>query len=199
MKKFAFLVVLGFLSTFTHAQDKGTEAKPPDAPKKTAPSNASKPKQKIGEPSTATDFLLRGTLKQEADDMVGALEDYNAAIGIDDKFPRAYLARGSVKFILQDFEAAMVDFNTTIELAEAEVEACNKRGHVKTILEDHKGATKEFNKSSALKPVLAEAFFNRGNVKYFSDDKTGCCEDLQKAGELGYLKAYNYIRQYCQD
>jgi hypothetical protein len=86
-----------------------------------------------------------------------------------------------------------------IDLAEKEIDACNKRKNVKIILEDHRGATKEANKAASMKPILAEALFNRGNVKYFLDDKTGCCEDLQQSGDLGYLKAYNYIRKYCQD
>ena len=195
MKKIAFLVALCIISTIALAQDKSTENKAKKTAERPATVKPSKPK--AGGPTTATDFLLLGNIKQEADDMEGALDDYNKAIQIDDKFSRAYLSRGSVKFILQDFEAAIVDFNTTIDLAEKEMEVCNKRGNVKTLLEDHKGATKEFNKAASMRPILAEALFNRGNVKYFLEDKTGCCEDLQLAGELGYLKSYSYIKKYC--
>ena len=204
MKPIAIICSLLLISNLALSQNKGVENKP-DAAKSTSettPTNkpaVNKPKPKIGEPTTAIDFLLRGNIRQEADDMDGALADFNESIAIDDQFSRAYLARGSVKFILQDFEAAIVDFNMTIDLAEKQIEVCNKRGNVKTILEDHKGANKEFNKAAAMKPILAEALFNRGNVKYFLEDKTGCCEDLQTAGGLGYLKAYNYIRKYCQD
>lgn len=205
MKKLVLLILIVASATGVTAQNKGSEVKPDEAKKTpqkavtaTPSAERSKPKPKSGEPSTAIDFLLRGNIKQEADDMEGALEDYNTSISIDDKFPRGYLSRGAVKFILQDFEAAIVDFNTAIELAEKEIEACNKRGNVKTILEDHKGATKEFNKAEAMRPILAESLFNRGNVKYFLDDKTGCCEDLQTSGNLGFLKSYNYIRKYCQ-
>ena len=199
MKKLVLFTSLCIICSAALAQDKGTENKPKSAQPKQTTGAQEKAKPKIGGPRTATDYLLRGNAKQEADDMKGALEDYNLAIGLDDKYPRAYLSRGSVKFILQDFEAAIVDFNTAIDLAEKEIEACNKRGNVKTILEDHKGATKEFNKAASMKPILAESLFNRGNVKYFLDDKEGCCEDLQKAGDLGFLKAYNYIRKYCQE
>ena len=198
MKNLVFFTALCILTTVALAQDKSPNAEPKQAVKPAATKDE-KVKPKTGEPTTAIDFLLRGNTKQDADDMKGALEDYNESIKVDEEFARAYLARGSVKFILQDFEAAIVDFNMTIDLAEKEIETCNKRGNVKTILEDHKGATREFNKAAAMKPVLAEALFNRGNVKYFLEDKTGCCEDLQKSGDLGYLKAYNYIRQYCQD
>ena len=78
------------------------------------------------------------------------------------------------------------------------MESARKRGNVKTILEDHKGATKEYNRESSLKPVLAEGLYNLGNVKFFLGDKEGCCADLKKSGELGYLKAYSYIKKYCQ-
>ncbi|MBL4754527.1 MAG: hypothetical protein JKY52_13150 [Flavobacteriales bacterium] len=201
MKIFAVLFLLLSSSSYVLAQENGVESKPESTKEKTekAPAAANKPKSKVGEPSTATDFLLRGKSKQEADDLEGALADYDKAIEIDDKFPRAYLARGSIKFILQEFEAAIIDFNVAIDLAEKEIGASKKRGNVKTILEDHKGATKEFKKAASMKPILAEALFYRGNVKFFLDDKTGCCEDLQTSGDLGYLKAYNYIRKYCQD
>ena len=202
MLKLVYIATIVAFATCAVAQDKGGK-KPddgakvsPQAPRKDA---APKPKPKVGEPTTAIDFLLQGNIKQDADDMEGALEDYNTSIKLDDEFPRGYLSRGSVKFILQDFEAAIVDFNTAIELAEKEIENCTKRGNVKIILEDHKGATKEFNKAASMKPILAESLFNRGNVKYFLDDKTGCCEDLQKSGNLGFLKSYNYIRKYCQE
>ena len=92
----------------------------------------------------------------------------------------------------------MRDLNTAIELTEELINASIKRGNVKTILEDWKGAAKEFNKSNLLKPVLGEALFNRGNVKYFLEDNAGCCEDLEKAGKYGFLRAYSYIKKYCQ-
>ena len=199
MKKLAVFFTLLFCSALVLAQDPGAENKSDETKQKTEQAPEEKSKPKVGEPRSATDFLLRGNTKQEADDLDGALEDYNKAIELDDKFPRSYLARGTIKFILQEFEAAIIDFNVTIDLAEKEIEASNKRGNVKTILEDHKGATKEFNKAAGMKPILAEALFYRGNVKFFLDDKEGCCEDLQTSGELGYLKAYNYIKKYCED
>jgi len=194
MKKFLLFTAFYIMTTVVAAQVKNPETEPRElAPKE------EKAKSKVGLPTTSVDFLLRGNTKQDADDMKGALEDYNQSIKIDDEFARGYLSRGSVKFILQDFEAAIVDFNMAIDLAEKKINACNKRKNVKIILEDHKGATKEANKAASMKPILAEALFNRGNVKYFLDDTTGCCEDLQTSGDLGFLKAYNYIRKYCQD
>jgi tetratricopeptide (TPR) repeat protein len=198
MKSVIFFVVFSMITTSVAAQDKSPSTQPnEEVPKDAEPKK--KTKSKIGQPTTALDFLLRGNAKQGADNMKGALEDYNECIKIDEEFARGYLSRGSVKFILQDFEAAIVDFNMAIDFSEKEIEECNKRKNVKIILEDHKGATKEANKVAAMRPILAEALFNRGNVKYFLEDKTGCCEDLQKSGDMGYLQAYNYIRKYCQD
>ena len=48
-----------------------------------------------------------------------------------------------------------------------------------------------------LKPNFAEAYISRGLAKYGSGDKKGACLDLNKAEKLGYLRAYDLIKQYC--
>jgi len=148
-------------------------------------------------PKTARDFLRRGDARGEAGDYDGAMFDYNKALELNPELAGAYLSRGAINFILQDFQTALTDCNKAIELSQKLIESHNNRGRVKTILEDYPGATKEYNKAGEIKPGLAKAHYVRGNVKYFLGDKEGSCTDLIKAGDLGYLKAYTYIKQYC--
>ncbi|MFH1320121.1 MAG: hypothetical protein ABII90_05635, partial [Bacteroidota bacterium] len=66
------------------------------------------------------------------------------------------------------------------------------------ILEDFQGAAQDKNMVSALRPALAKAYYKRGNIKHFLGDDEGSCTDLLTAGELGYMRAYSYIRKYCE-
>ena len=41
------------------------------------------------------------------------------------------------------------------------------------------------------------AYYNRGLAKIQLGQKDSGCLDLSKAGELGYVEAYEAIKQYC--
>jgi len=192
----------------TVIQDTTTKKKPAESTVKNVSKTKSKPTAtavtggqrtppgKKG-PVTAGDYLRRGDAKGKSGDYEGALQDYNKSIELDPKLGGAYLSRGAINFILQKLESAVADCDKSIELNEALVEFHLKRSRVKTILEDHKGASMENNKASKVRPDLAKAHFVRGNVKYFLGEKESGCTDLIKASGLGYLKAYTYIKQYC--
>lgn len=149
-------------------------------------------------PTTAGYYLKRGDMKSGSADYEGAMEDYNKAIELDPELGGAYLSRSTTHFILQDFQSALSDCDKSIELNSDLIELHVRRALVKVILEDYQGSTQEYNKVSEIKPSLAKAYYVRGNIKYFMGDTEGSCTDLIKSGELGYLKAYTYIKQYCE-
>ena len=194
IKRILFVMVLSLISNGLFSQQ---EKKP--VQKKTTPAGVKNEKRPPAPKAfAATDFYRSGTEKQELNDLVGAIDDFNKALEMDPGFFMAILSRGKVRFVQQDFENAMRDFDQTIVITEKLMEEAKKKGNVKIILGDHKGATKDFFHSDSMKPILAEALFNRGNVRNFLDNKEGCCEDLKKSSELGYLKAYEYLKKYCQ-
>lgn len=43
-----------------------------------------------------------------------------------------------------------------------------------------------------------ELYFFRALVKFNLNQKSAACLDLSSAGEYGYVKAYDYIRDYCK-
>ncbi len=45
--------------------------------------------------------------------------------------------------------------------------------------------------------MFADAYYGRGVAKLGLGWKESGCLDLSKAGELGYSKAYEAIRKYC--
>ncbi len=79
--------------------------------------------------------------------------------------------------------------NKAEEYYDSGIEKANSR--------DYQGAIKEFDKAIKLNPKLADAYYNRGLAKIELDQKDSGCLDLSKAGELGFDKAYEAIKEYC--
>ena len=109
-----------------------------------------------------------------------------------------YFEQGNAKDNLQDYRGAIEDYNKAIKINPQYAEAYYNRGNAKDDLEDYRGAIEDFNKAIKIIPQDAGAFYNRGVAKYKLGDKSGACLDWSKAGELGEMKAYDLIKQYCK-
>ncbi len=62
---------------------------------------------------------------------------------------------------------------------------------------DYEGAIKKFDKAIEINHKYAEAYYNRGLAKIKLGQKYSGCLDLSRAGKLGYSKADEAIKQYC--
>jgi len=149
------------------------------------------------DPNYAPAYFLRGNIKDNFDDRHGAMKDYNMAIEKNPKFADAYFARGNVKMKLQDYYGAIADFTSCISLNENNIEAYFNRGKAKQFLQAYEDAINDCSKIIQLHPKNVDAYFMRGILRIeFGDMKNGCL-DLSKAGELGDLKAYEMIKEKC--
>jgi tetratricopeptide (TPR) repeat protein len=110
----------------------------------------------------------------------------------------SYLNTGYEKFKLSDYKGAIADYTKAIELDPGYTEAYNYRGNAKDKLSDYSGAIADYTKAIELDPNYAKAYINRGLVKIQSGQKENGCLDLSKARELGFEKANDLIRKYCQ-
>jgi len=149
-------------------------------------------------PNDAEAYYKRGSAKTSLKDYKGAIEDYNKAIELDPNYALAYYKRGAAKRRLgqKDFKGAIQDFSKAIELNPNYAGAYYNRGNTKYELKDYKGAIQDFSKAIELNPH-AGAYYNRGIAKIESGQKDNGCLDLSKAGELGYVEAYEAIKEYC--
>jgi tetratricopeptide (TPR) repeat protein len=144
-------------------------------------------------------YYLRANIKSNFDDRHGAMKDYNIALQKNPKFADAYFSRGNVKMKLQDYYGAIADFSSAIGLNENYVEAYYNRGKAKQFLQAYEDAINDCTKIIDIKPGNNDAFYLRGVLRIdFGDLKNGCL-DLSKAGELGDLKAYEVIRERCNN
>jgi tetratricopeptide (TPR) repeat protein len=149
------------------------------------------------DPNHSPAYYLRGNIKDRFDDRHGAMKDYNSAIEKNPKSADAFFARGNVKMKLQDYYGAIDDFSAAITINENYIEAYFNRGKAKQMLQAYQDAINDCTKIIQINPKSVDAYYMRGILRIdFGDMKNGCL-DLSKAGELGDLKAYEVIKDRC--
>ncbi|MBX2962798.1 MAG: tetratricopeptide repeat protein [Cyclobacteriaceae bacterium] len=149
------------------------------------------------DPNYASAYYFRGNIKAQFDDRHGAMKDYNTALEKNPKMSEAFFARGNVKMKLQDYYGAIDDYTAAIALNENFVEAYYNRGKAKQYLQAYQDAINDCSKIIAINKKNVDAYYMRGLLRIeFGDLKNGCL-DLSKAGELGDLKAYELIKEKC--
>jgi tetratricopeptide (TPR) repeat protein len=142
-------------------------------------------------------YYIRGNIKDSFDDRHGAMKDYNLALEKNSKFADAFFARGNVKMKLQDYYGAIDDYSSAIAINENYIEAYFNRGKAKQYLAAYEDAINDCTKIIQINAKNVDAYYMRGLLKInFGDLKNGCL-DLSKAGELGDLKAYEAIKEKC--
>lgn len=149
------------------------------------------------DPNYSQAYYVRGNIKDAFDDRHGAMKDYNHAVEKNPKFGDAFFARGNVKMKLQDYYGAIDDYTAAIALNENYIEAYFNRGKAKQFLQAYEDAINDCTKIIQIHPKNIDAYYMRGILRIdFGDMKNGCL-DLSKAGELGDLKAYEVIKEKC--
>ncbi len=144
-------------------------------------------------------YYMRGNIKQRFGDIHGAMKDYNESVEANSKFPEAYFERGNIKYMLQDYYGAINDYTQAITLNENNLEAYYKRGQAKQQLEAYQDAINDCTQILNKDPKNVDAYFLRGVLRIEYGKLAEGCLDLSKAGELGDLKAYEMIRERCND
>ena len=142
-------------------------------------------------------YYVRGNIKTAFEDFHGAMKDYNTAVDINPKYADAFFARGNTKMKLQDYYGAIADYSSAIAINENYVEAYFNRGKAKQYLQAYEDAINDCSKIIQINSRSIDAYYMRGLLRIeFGDTKNGCL-DLSKAGELGDLKAYEAIKERC--
>ncbi len=148
---------------------------------------------------TAADYFYRGYYAlYKLQNYQGAIKDFNQAIELKSDYAAAYNNRGIAKENLKDYQGAIQDFNKAIELKNDFADAYYNRGRAKGEFQNHQGAIQDFNKAIELESDFLAAYCFRGLLKYLLGDKYGACNDWSKAGELGEVKAYDWIQKHCK-
>lgn len=142
-------------------------------------------------------YLFRGVVKSNLNDYRGAIADYDKAIKNNFACGDAYSCRGKAYSNLGNYIKAIEDFTQAMVFSQ-DSENYLLRGYCKAKLNDYRGAIDDYTAAIKRNPQNAKAYYRRGILRINNDMKDIGCLDLSKAGELGYTKAYDDIKQYCQ-
>jgi tetratricopeptide (TPR) repeat protein len=124
-------------------------------------------------------------------------EAYTDYIQLKPENHSAYFMRGQARENLEDYSGAMSDYNMVIALNPTDGLCFYLRARLKGKRNDYRGAIADCNTAIKFDCQDAGVYFIRGVSKIVVDEKEGGCLDLSKAGELGYEKAYEVIRELC--
>lgn len=72
-----------------------------------------------------------------------------------------------------------------------------EKGLARYDIEDYRGAIEDYNKTVEINLQYAEVYAMRGISRILLGQRNGGCLDLSKAGELGYYRAYDLIKDLC--
>ena len=142
-------------------------------------------------------YADRGYAKSATKDVEGGMSDFKTAINLDPNCYLAFMLRGGVKVNLEDYRGAIGDLNQAIRINPKDGITYAARGDCKFNLNNFKEAILDCNKSIDLEPEYSRAFYIRGLCYNKLGNIELACSDLSKAGELGYARAYDAIKAYC--
>jgi len=123
-------------------------------------------------------------LKEQKQDLIKAMDDYNAAVKLHPEYVGAYYNRGILREQQGDFAEAIADFSIVIRLDPRQAEAYNNRGGLRNSQGDSAGAMEDFNTAIRLAPHSPEAYANRGMVRLAQNDLQGAIQDFAKTLEV---------------
>ncbi|MEO7978890.1 tetratricopeptide repeat protein [Flavobacterium sp.] len=139
-----------------------------------------------------------GFIKQSKGDLVGCINEYNAANDWDKEYPTAYISRGSAYMDLKNYDKAISDYTMAIKLSPENEEPYAYRGRAYYEINKLNNSKDDFDKAIRLNKNFRYAYSNRALLKYTKlNNKAGGCEDLKKAAELGDEDSKKYLENDC--
>lgn len=129
-------------------------------------------------------YTGRGFIFMEKGSIPNALSDFNEAIKINPKNPRALFNRGNIYLDLNKLDSALADYNKAVELNFINPNLFYNRGLVHSELGMPDKAIIDYTRSIKIMPDIADVFSNRG-VEYAKKGMMNeAIEDFRKALEL---------------
>ena len=141
-------------------------------------------------------YSNRGLAKYKANDLTGALSDFNHSLQLDPNFALSLYYRGVISHTSGDNNAALADLNHVVSLIPEFAMAYNDRAKVKLATQDSQGALDDYNQAIQRNPSFVDAYYNRGSLKNDLGDYQGAVADFDMVISLypEYSGSVYYLR-----
>jgi len=126
----------------------------------------------------------RGELRSDADEQETALEDFEAAVSLDDSKWRYVHNRGVTHATLGHYPKAIDDFNQTLKMNPNYGNAYFNRGELRYEEHDFVGAVSDYTQAIKLDPRDATAYNSRGHAHYRLHEFREALADYHQAVRL---------------
>jgi tetratricopeptide (TPR) repeat protein len=120
-------------------------------------------KNLLANPTSAIEYVMRGTAKAQLNDPEQAIADYDLAIAMNPRLLLAYNNRGNLYQYLGDVERALADFSKVLEIDARSAIAYNNRAIIYTQSGQFSAAVVDYQQAIALQPDFVSAHNNLGN------------------------------------
>jgi serine/threonine protein kinase len=137
-------------------------------------------------------YLERGKVRSSADNLKGALADFNQVVELQPT-AESYRERGQVKDKLKDKQGALADFAEALKLQPNDAETYYQRASVEKDLGNKNQALTDLNKSLDLQSNNILALIARGNVSIELGNKAQALTDFNTAIKLDNRSSYAYM------
>ncbi len=138
---------------------------------------------------TSFPLMKRGIAYRHLNDFEKALNDLNASIELNNKYPVVYENRGYIYLLQKDYKKAALDFNQALKMDPRSAYALRNLGLVELNLGNYKKALTNLNQSLEIEPDNAYALKTRGKVYIALNQTDNACSDLQRSIALGLSEA----------
>lgn len=150
-------------------------------------------------PGSAFAYNSRGIARYSENNIEGALSDYDQAITIFPRYSGAYYNRGIVWYAMKEFRLANEDYSMAINLNANFASCYMARGILEMdVLKNDSLAMIDYTRAIRLNPIMPQAYYNRGLLRLRMKDVQMACEDFHQVRRLGYTRADDLIRQFCE-
>ncbi len=138
-------------------------------------------------PFNSEAVFLRGIVKYELEDFVGAEKDFTKTIELNPKNHEAFLYRGVCRSQLLKYKLAFEDYNQAIKLDDKDWRPYSNRALASLLLDRYVDAISDCNKIIDLKKESSQTYLLRGEAKSGLEMYKVAIEDFERAIKLDSL------------
>ncbi len=138
-------------------------------------------------------YNYRGQYYQQVGRIDAALADFDQAIAMAPRAPRAWNYKGMLLAQENQFDSALACFNRAVVLRPDYAAAWNNRGGAKLRRGDAAGAIEDISRAVALDPLLWDAYTNRALAQIATRNDEAALADLRRALALQPGRPDNHI------